>query len=184
MKSQSMHRWGRFLVLLTAVLALFLLSGCGASQAQAKSDNKNNQAESTVSAAANTPAGTEAGNAKSGLTVDENGTYTGKDEVALYIHTYGHLPSNFITKKEAKALGWEGGDSLGKLAPGKSIGGDRFGNREGLLPKAEGRVWTECDVNTRGKKARGSERIVFSNDGLIYYTADHYDSFELLYGEP
>ena len=62
------------------------------------------------------------------------------------------------------------------------IGGDRFGNYEGLLPKAKGRSWTECDVNTLGAKSRGAERIVFSNDGLIFYTADHYDSFEQLYG--
>ena len=61
------------------------------------------------------------------------------------------------------------------------IGGDYFGNYEGLLPKAKGRRWTECDVNTLGAKSRGYERIVFSNDGLIYYTADHYESFERLY---
>lgn len=115
--------------------------------------------------------------------VDEDGEYDSRDKLALYIHTYGHLPKNFVTKAEAEAAGWSGG-SVEKVLPGMCIGGDRFGNREGLLPKAEGRVWTECDVNTRGKKARGSERIVFSNDGLIYYTADHYDSFELLYGEP
>ena len=75
------------------------------------------------------------------------------------------------------------GGAVGKVLPGKSIGGDRFYNREGLLPKASGRVWTECDVGER-RNTRGAERIVFSNDGLIYYTPDHYDSFELLYGEP
>ncbi len=115
-----------------------------------------------------------------GLTVDENGTYNFKDEVALYIHLYGHLPSNYITKKEAQKLGWESG-SLEKYAPGKSIGGDRFGNYEGLLPK--GKTYTECDIDTKGKSKRGSKRIVFSNDGCIYYTEDHYESFELLYGE-
>ena len=102
--------------------------------------------------------------------------------MALYIHTYGHLPSNFITKKQAEALGWTGG-SLEPFAPGKAIGGGYFGNYEGKLPDAKGRKWTECDVNTAGKKSRGAERIVFSNDGLIYYTADHYESFTLLYGE-
>ena len=69
------------------------------------------------------------------------------------------------------------------MLPGKSIGGDRFYNREGQLPKAKGRVWTECDVGS-SRSSRGPARIVFSNDGLIYYSADHYDSFELLYGEP
>jgi len=113
--------------------------------------------------------------------VDENGQYTSKDDVALYIHTYGHLPSNFITKSEAKKLGWEGG-SLEKYASGKSIGGDRFGNYEGLLPEMEGRSYTECDIDTMGANSRGAKRIVFSNDGLIYYTDDHYESFTLLYG--
>lgn len=117
-----------------------------------------------------------------GSSIDEDGNYTEKDDVALYIHTYGKLPSNFITKKEAQALGWEGG-SLETYAPGKSIGGDRFGNYEGLLPKKDGRTYTECDIDTLGKNSRGAKRIVFSNDGLIYYTDDHYESFTLLYGE-
>lgn len=114
--------------------------------------------------------------------IDEDGEYTSREEVALYIHTYGKLPKNFIKKNEAKKLGWEGG-SLEPYAPGRSIGGDRFGNYEGLLPEAEGRRYTECDIDTMGRSSRGAKRIVFSNDGLIYYTGDHYKSFELLYGE-
>ena len=110
----------------------------------------------------------------------EDGSYTTKEDLALYIHTYGHLPGNFVTKEEARAAGWEGG-GLDDVLPGMCIGGDRFGNREGLLPEAKGRSWTECDVNTLHAKSRGAERIVFSNDGLIYYTDDHYDSFTLLY---
>lgn len=116
------------------------------------------------------------------ISVSEDGEYTQKDELSLYIHLYGHLPSNFITKDEAEKAGWTGG-AVGKVLPGKSIGGDRYYNREGLLPKAPGRVWTECDVGDR-RNTRGGERLVFSNDGLIYYSPDHYDSFELLYGEP
>lgn len=112
----------------------------------------------------------------------EDGSYTSKEDVALYLHLYGHLPDNFITKKEAEKLGWPGG-SLEPYAPGKSIGGSRFGNYEGLLPDAPGRKWTECDIDTQGAKSRGAKRIVFSNDGLIYYTGDHYKSFELLFGE-
>ena len=111
----------------------------------------------------------------------EDGTYTSAEDVALYIHLYGHLPDNFITKKQAEKLGWQGG-SLEPYAPGKCIGGSRFGNYEGLLPEKEGRSYTECDIDTLGAKSRGAKRIVFSNDGLIYYTGDHYDSFELLYG--
>ena len=113
----------------------------------------------------------------------EDGQYDDKDNVALYIHLYGKLPSNYVTKKDAEALyGWQGG-ALDVIAPGKAIGGSYYGNYEGLLPDADGREWTECDIGTIGQTKRGAERIVFSNDGLIYYTPDHYESFELLYGE-
>ncbi len=113
--------------------------------------------------------------------IDENGSYDDKENVALYIHTYGKLPPNYITKKEADNLGWTGG-SLERYAPGKCIGGTYFGNYEGLLPKKKGREYHECDIGTIGRSSRGAKRIVYSNDGLIYYTEDHYESFELLYG--
>ena len=114
--------------------------------------------------------------------VDEHGVYSSRDDVALYIHTYNRLPDNYITKKQAQALGWEGGD-LNDYAPGKCIGGTRFGNYEGKLPKKKGRIYKECDIDTLGKKSRGDKRIVYSNDGLIYYTKDHYKTFTLLYGD-
>ena len=118
-----------------------------------------------------------------GPALPEDGQYDDKDNVALYIHLYGKLPSNYMTKQEAEAqYDWTGG-ALDVLAPGRAIGGSRFGNYEGLLPDREGRVWTECDIGTVGGTSRGAKRIVFSNDGLIYYTNDHYESFELLYGE-
>ena len=142
---------------------------------------------------------------KTAVKVAESGTYTSKDEVAAYLYEFGHLPSNFITKDEAEDAGWKtggrsldeacpgksiGGDKfsnregkLPKAKPGKSIGGDKFSNREGKLPKAKGRTWTECDIDYHGEKSRGAKRIVFSNDGLIYYTGDHYKTFELLYGK-
>lgn len=113
--------------------------------------------------------------------LDEEGWFTGKEEVALYLMQYGTLPQNYITKKDAQALGWEGG-SLDPYAPGKSIGGDRFGNYEGSLPDADGRSYTECDIDTAGAAKRGAKRIVFSNDGLIFYTEDHYNTFTLLVG--
>ena len=109
--------------------------------------------------------------------IDQNGTYTTAADVALYIHTYGKLPSNFITKNEAKALGWPGG-SLEEYAPGKCIGGDYFGNYEGLLPDDD---YHECDIDTLGKSSRGSKRIIYSDNGSIYYTEDHYESFTQLY---
>ena len=113
--------------------------------------------------------------------IDENGSYTSKEDVALYIHTYGKLPKNYITKSQAEDLGWiSSKGNLGRVAPGKSIGGDRFGNYEGQLPKARGRSYTECDIDFDGGY-RNSKRIIFSNDGLIFYTEDHYETFEQLY---
>ena len=67
-----------------------------------------------------------------------------------------------------------------KYFPGCSIGGDVFGNREGSLPDRSGRTWYECDIDYSGGK-RGAKRIVYSNDGLIYYTEDHYETFVRLY---
>ena len=115
--------------------------------------------------------------------IDENGTYTSKDDVALYISTFGHLPDNYITKNEAKDLGWVSSEgNLSDVAPGKSIGGDRFGNHEGLLPEKTGRKYYECDIDYVSG-TRNAKRIIFSNDGLVYYTEDHYQTFEKLYGE-
>lgn len=134
----------------------------------------------TALVSCSTPDDTFSSTAVSGL--DENGTYTAAEDVSAYIHVYGKLPVNFITKSEARSLGWNGG-GLEEYAPGCCIGGDKFGNYEGSLPEADGRRYFECDINTLGKDSRGAERLVYSNDGLIYYTKDHYDTFELLYGE-
>lgn len=113
--------------------------------------------------------------------VKKKGEYTTAAEVAAYINEYGRLPSNYITRDEAKALGWSSKkDNLGEAAPGKAIGGDKFGNREGLLPDKKGREWFECDVNVEAGK-RGDERVVYSDDGLIYYTDDGHRSFTRLY---
>ena len=110
--------------------------------------------------------------------VEEDGWYDSMEEVAIYLTFFEELPGNYLTKKEAQALGWESRKgNLWDVADGCSIGGDRFGNYEGLLPEAKGRKWTECDIDFDGSY-RGAERIVFSNDGLIYYTGDHYESFE------
>ncbi|MBQ6595751.1 MAG: ribonuclease [Clostridia bacterium] len=108
-------------------------------------------------------------------------SYTSPGDVALYLYVFAELPSNFITKAEARDLGWD--NRLGNLwdvAYGMSIGGDVFGNREGLLPKERGRTWYECDVNYDGGY-RGGERLLFSSDGLICYSGDHYNSYTVLY---
>ena len=110
--------------------------------------------------------------------IDVDGWYTSKEDVSLYIDTYGELPSNYLTKQEARELGWDSNaGNLWDVAEGMSIGGDVFGNREGLLPKDDDRIYYECDIDYEGGY-RNSKRIVYSNDGLIYYTEDHYESFE------
>ena len=185
-----------FLALLMVLSALFCLTGCEVSEEDLagaeviveeaialleelpeETGEPESPAVETEGPAEETQAPTEETEAY----IDPYGSYTTKEDVALYIHLYGELPLNFMTKKHARALGWEGG-SLEPVAPGMCIGGDWFGNYEGLLP--EDREYTECDIDTLGKNSRGAKRIVFSDDGLIYYTEDHYESFELLYGEP
>ena len=110
--------------------------------------------------------------------VEKDGSYTSPEDVAEYIHTFGTLPQNFITKKEAQNLGWNSSDgNLQDVAPGMSIGGDKFGNREGILPEGN---YHECDVNYQGGY-RGAERLVYSDTGEIYYTNDHYQTFTQLY---
>lgn len=159
-------------LVLSLLLMVSLLTGCVAPMEEA---GETDYEESVATE--------EAAEDENSLEISEDGEYTSKEEVALYIYEFGHLPDNFITKKEAKSLGWESKEgNLGEVAPGKSIGGDYFGNYEGLLPEEEDRDYYECDINSDGGY-RGAERIVFSNDGLIYYTEDHYESFELLYGE-
>ena len=114
-----------------------------------------------------------------GAAIDEDGTYNSAEDVSLYLYTFGHLPENYITKNEARNLGWSGG-SVEKYAPGCAIGGDTFGNREGVLPDGK---YHECDIDTIGENSRGAKRLVYSDDGRIYYTEDHYETFILLYGE-
>lgn len=115
------------------------------------------------------------------IQVEESSSYTSKEEIALYIHTFEKLPNNFITKQQAMKLGWDNSKgNLWEVTDQKSIGGDVFGNFEGLLPKEKGRIYYEADIDYQGGY-RNALRIVFSNDGLIFYTNDHYSSFERLY---
>jgi len=115
------------------------------------------------------------------VSVKKGQSYSTKDEVAVYINEYNELPPNYITKAEAQKLGWDNSKgNLWKVTDHKSIGGDRFGNFEGLLPKAQGRQYYECDIDYYGG-FRGAERIIYSNDGLVFYTGDHYKTFVQLY---
>lgn len=157
---RKLHCFAHALVvtLMAAVLSLSL-AACGSSTAQQADSQDQPQA----------------------ATISRDGSYTSKEDVALYLHTYGELPSNFISKTKAREAGWNPQEgNLDKVCPGKSIGGSVFYNDDGTLPDAPGRTWHECDINYQGGH-RGPERIVYSNDGLVYYTPDHYQTFEQLY---
>lgn len=164
--------------LLVTVLVLASLAGCGSGKDSGYISAGSSAYETAVSQTKGHEAEQEV------KPVSEDGIYTSKEEVSLYLHLYGKLPSNFITKNEAEALGWKkkpGEEGmLHVVAPGKSIGGSYFGNYEGLLPEQKGRKYYECDINYVSGN-RGAERIVYSNDGLIFYTGDHYKTFEQLY---
>ena len=174
---------------------LLLLSGCGLTQESREEEpgltvvdvtlpeqSGDSAAEGGQSGASYSQLPEEEGGSYSALPeLEEGGSYTSAEDVSLYLITYNHLPDNFITKEEARALGWTGG-SLEPYAPGMCIGGDRFYNSGKVLPVAAGRYYTECDINTLYAKKRGAERLIWSNDGLIYYTDDHYETFTLLYG--
>ena len=113
------------------------------------------------------------------LPVEEGEYYYDLENVVLYLEAFGCLPDNYITKDEARSLGWEGGTPE-RFLEGSAIGGDRFGNREGSLPDGN---YTECDLNTDGQSKRGAERLVFSDDGRYYHTEDHYENFTQVWVE-
>ena len=184
--------WKRMIIwLLVLTMSAVLFAGCSGAQNTQTSAPAQTEAAVQTEAGAETEAAADTENAavtenfaaetEEGLSITEDGTYTSKEEVALYIHTYGKLPSNYVTKKDAQAAGWDNKKgNLQKVIPGASIGGDRFGNYEGLLPDKKGRKYYECDIDYDGGY-RGAKRIIYSNDGLIFYTEDHYKSFETLY---
>lgn len=183
-----MRRFTRLTGALLALLLVFsVLSGCGGAAPDVPSCTAAPASDAVPATDAPSDAEADAVSPSESdksfpAALDEGGEYTSAEDVALYLHLYAHLPQNFITKKDARALGWNGG-GLDDYADGKCIGGDRFGNYEGLLPDAPGREYHECDIDTLHAASRGAKRIVYSNDGLIYYTENHYESFILLYGE-
>ena len=151
-----------FTVLLMSLFAFSFLLGCGGSK------------QTASVAKADAPAG------KQQSEITETGSYTSKEQVAAYLHKFHKLPANYITKNQAKELGWPKKGTLDRVAPGKSIGGDHFGNFDRKLPTDKGIKYTECDIDYV-KGSRGAKRIVFDNKGHIYYCGDHYNTFEKLY---
>lgn len=168
--------------LLMTAMVMCLAAGCGNTGSEPAGSTAAHATAHTTGAVQTAEEDAEAeSEAEAPAAVDEDGSYNTKDDVALYLHTYGRLPQNYITKKEAQNLGWDSKKgNLQDVAPGKSIGGSHFGNYEGQLPERDGRKYFECDLGYEGGY-RGAERLIYSNDGLIYYTGDHYKTFEQLY---
>ena len=165
----------RFWAIILALLML-LTAACGTYDDLAVTELRQTPVQPTQAPIESEPDAAPADTADDRLPVYGESYYDVKN-VVLYLEAYGELPPNYITKDEARELGWEGG-SVEQVKEGAAIGGDHFGNYEGLLPTADGRRYTECDIDTLGYKSRGSRRLVFSNDGLYFYSSDHYESFK------
>ncbi|WP_067701821.1 ribonuclease domain-containing protein [Erwinia sp. ErVv1] len=109
---------------------------------------------------------------------DDISVLTQQQRVADYLHQHQQLPPLYLKKSDARRQGWDPArGNLCEALPGRAIGGDRFSNREGRLPDGQGRRWFEADVNYQCGR-RGSDRMLYSSDGLIYVTRDHYRHFE------
>lgn len=155
------NKWKKGFQSLLLILMLVSLAGC-------------------QSTAVKSPADSSAASSVKGQ-VTKGERYSSKEQVAAYIREFRTLPPNYITKADAQKVGWDSAKgNLWKVTDRKSIGGDHYGNREGLLPKANGRQYYECDIDYAGGH-RGAKRIVYSNDGLVFYTDDHYKTFKQLY---
>ena len=175
--------------LITFLLVFILLTGGLQACAYAKKNKKkkNNDKAVETSVDSSTKSNNSGADYYETLELDEDASYDTKDEVCAYLVQFHRLPSNYMTKKDARDEGWEGG-ALNQVIPGKCIGGDCFGNYEGILPEKDGREYHECDIDTLGRSGRGARRIIYSGDDdneewNIYYTDDHYETFTLLWGE-
>ncbi|MCL2513989.1 MAG: hypothetical protein FWF08_08810 [Oscillospiraceae bacterium] len=93
-----------------------------------------------------------------------------------WILNYGKLPDYYISKDELLDLGWQEGDRPSKFAPGRMYGGKVYENSNGHLPSAPGRIWYEADINYYNG-VRNRHRLLYSNDGLVFVTYDHYFTF-------
>lgn len=122
--------------------------------------------------------------------IEESGEYTTKDSVAAYLCKFDKLPSNYVGKNEGKDL-YESstGNTFSKwnfnpwTTIGVMIGGDDFNNYASdpdyyheNLPEGE---YYEADVDYSGSN-RGTKRLIYQSGCIIYYTADHYETFDLL----
>lgn len=149
------------------------------SSSKASSQKSSQESPSQASSQKQSQKSSSQVSSKKSTVPDEHGTYDSAQDVADYLLYYHKLPENYMTKSEARKKGWESG-ALNRVIPGKCIGGDEYLNLEGRLPKNA--TYHECDIDTINKAKRGSKRLVWSDDFKIYYTKDHYETFEYVGG--
>lgn len=104
-------------------------------------------------------------------------TFDGINGIDVLLLSGNPLPQQYVTKAQAKKAGWKPALlNLRSVISNGTIGGDIYKNLEEKLPSAQGRIWYEADINYTGG-ARNSSRILYSNDGLVFVTYDHYLTF-------
>lgn len=107
-----------------------------------------------------------------------NATLNGRNGADWHLKYYGRLPTYYISRGDAYHQGWKPRlGNLSKVAPGKMMYGGIYRNDDGKLPQTSGRIWYEADINYQGGR-RNDKRVLFANDGLIFVTYDHYNTFE------
>lgn len=161
------------IVLLLVIVALLAYNTFSHKGNTSKSETA--QVNSSVSAQTETQTKPQVAEASQQQSIEE---LTNEKVVVPYVKEHGKLPDCYITKREAKSQGWNPSQgNLCDVLPGRAIGGDVFTNRERSLPTQSGRVWYEADLNFNCGN-RNSDRLLFSNDGLVYVTHNHYKTFE------
>lgn len=104
-------------------------------------------------------------------------TNAGEDGADLYVALHGVLPDSYISEAEAEAQGWKKWfGNLSEVLPGKMIGGKIYRNRDHRLPESDGRIWHEANFDYISGY-RNNCRMLYSNDGLLFVTYDHYTTF-------
>ena len=168
-KGAAMRKGNKLAVLIVLLVAALLLLTVNTLE-PAKKENNTEVPVITAAAPTDAPAPAAA-----------PGPLEEAQRIADYLFEHGELPDTFLRKRDAQALGWNSAyNYVSDVAPGRSIGGDYFSNYEQKLPVVQGRKYYEADCFYQGGK-RNAYRIIYSNDGHVWYTGDHYNTFTELF---
>ena len=160
------------IVLLLVLIAVRFVKSCSQKGSAYPNQHKEQPAVKNIQPQSNKPG--QQNNTGDNTSIDE---LTKELVVVAYLKQNHQLPNYYIRKKEARKFGWNPAEgNLCEVLPGRAIGGDFFTNREGQLPEKPGRTWYEADLNYDCAH-RNADRLLFSNDGLVFVTKDHYKTF-------